>query len=213
MNLLFLWLTLFQLANGQIAITLVNENDSPLTQENIEFLTENQQVLARCVTNSLGRCTITIENAPTDASGFIRGSLSINDHGQRPLLWPGGQIEVQLVLEDGKLRVPSDAYVTRTPKPEATPTAQEPLQATPTVQETLQATETIQEPLQATETVQEPLQATPAAQEQNGELPAWRATIFDSLFQIFLIFIMLIALALYIIKSKTHDNSTNFDLA
>lgn len=199
--LFLLWSTLFQLADGQIAVTLVNENRSPVAQENISFVTEQQQVLASCYTNSQGRCTITVQNAPTDASGFIRGSLSINDRGRRPVLWPGGQIEVQIMLKDGRVDVPSDAYVTRTPKPEATET----VQPTETAQQSLQPTETVQEPLQTTPTIQEPLQPTETIQEQNEEQPAWHASIFDSLFQIFLILIMLIALTFYIMKSNQNS--------
>ena len=120
MNLFYLfilWLALFQSANGEILVTLLDEKESPIAQETIQFMTEQQQVLGSCITNTLGRCTITIQDAPTDASGFIRGALSIRDHGRRPIIWPGGPITIQLQLSDsGTLDVPSDLYVTRTPK-------------------------------------------------------------------------------------------------
>lgn len=119
MNLFYLfilWLALFQSANGEILVTLLDEKKSPIAQETIQFMTEQQQVLGSCITNTLGRCTITIQDTPTDASGFIRGALSIRDHGRRPVIWPGGSITIQLILDNGKLDVPSDLYVTRTPK-------------------------------------------------------------------------------------------------
>ena len=110
-------MALFQSINGQISLTLLDENLSPVVQETIEFMTEQEQILAHCVTNSNGHCVITLDNAPTDASGLIRGSLSIKERGKRPLTWPGGQITIELLLDDsGKLTVPSDLYVTRTPK-------------------------------------------------------------------------------------------------
>ena len=115
-NLFILWLALFQSANEEISITLLDENKSPIAQETIQFMTEQPQVLGSCITNTLGRCTITIQDAPTDASGFIRGALSIKDHGRRPIIWPGGPITIQLILDSGTLDVPSDLYVTRTPK-------------------------------------------------------------------------------------------------
>ena len=110
-------MALFQSINGQISLTLLDNNLSPVAQETIEFMTEQEQVLASCVTNSDGHCVITLDNAPTDASGLIRGSLSIKERGKRPITWPGGQITIELLLDDsGKLTVPSDLYVTRTPK-------------------------------------------------------------------------------------------------
>ena len=231
MNLFYLfilWSTLFQVADGEIAVTLVNENQSPIGQEGIEFVTEQQQVLGSCVTNSGGRCTITIQNAPTDASGFIRGSLLLGDRGRRPVLWPGGQIEIQIMLKDGKVDVPSDAYVTRTPKPEATPTAQDGLQATPTVQQAIDATPTVQQAIDATPTVQQAIDATPTVQQQldatptvqeqleatettqeqnEGPLtqPEQQINIFDSLLQLLLILIMVIALAFYIFSSNKNS--------
>ena len=120
MNLLYLWvvlMALFQSINGQISLTLLDDNLSPVTQETIEFMTEQEQVLGSCITNSNGHCVITLDNAPIDASGLIRGTLSIKERGKRPITWPGGQITIQLQLDDsGKLTVPSDLYVTRTPK-------------------------------------------------------------------------------------------------
>lgn len=225
--LLILWSTLFQIADGEIAVTLVNENQSAIGQESIEFVTEQQQVLGSCVTNSQGRCTITIQNAPTDASGFIRGSLLLGDRGRRPVLWPGGQIEVQIMLEGGKVDVPSDAYVTRTPKPEVTPTAQDELQTTPTAQDGLQATPTAQDGLQTTPTAQDGLQATRTAQDglqatptvtdmvtttptasvpnEQVTQPDTQTGIFESLGQILLIFVMVIALMFYIFSGNKNS--------
>ena len=108
---------LFQTTNGEIEITLLDEKEKPIAEETIQFVTEQQEVLASCVTNGNGRCTITLDNAPADPSGFIRGTLAIKGRGRRPVIWPGGPFELTLTLDEaGKLPIPSDLYVTRTPK-------------------------------------------------------------------------------------------------
>ncbi len=210
MNLFYLfivWSALFQVADGEIVVTLLNENQSPIGQELIEFATEQQQVLGSCLTNSQGRCTITIQNAPTDASGFIRGSLLLGDRGQRPVLWPGGQIEIQIMLEGGKVDIPSDAYVTRTPKPEITPTVQDGLQATPVPQDQIQVTPTVQDGLQVTPTVTDMVTTTPTASVPNEQVtqPDTQTGIFESLGQILLIFVMVIALMFYIFSGNKNS--------
>lgn len=210
MNLLYLFLlslALFQFANGEILVTLVDENKSLIAQETIEFVTEEQQVLASCVTNSQGRCTITIAFAPTDASGFIRGGLLLGDRGRRPIIWPGGKINIQIMLDGGKVDVPSDLYVTRTPKPKATPTVQSELQATPTEE---LVTRIIQEQL-VTPTVQSEQQASPTqtlVPENQLTQPEMVTSIFDEiLFQVGLLVILLIALAIYVWSTYKNSNS------
>ena len=53
-----------------------------------------------CRTDENGRCQISItQKAPRDQGGFLRGYLVVGEYGQRTLLWPGGQLEVNVWLD------------------------------------------------------------------------------------------------------------------
>ncbi len=147
--LILLFIVLFQTASGEITVTLLDTGETRVVGETIQFITQEQAVMASCVTNISGRCTMTI-NAPSDASGFIRGALAISGRGQRPVIWPGGGLELTLTLNDaGQLKIPSDLYVTRTPQntpveitPETTPEITPETTAETTPETTAEATTT-----------------------------------------------------------------------
>ena len=103
-------------ASGRVQLLLLAANRQPVGGATASFVSEGQQPLATCTTDAAGRCTLLLNNAPADASGFIRGAIVVAGRGRKPLLWPGGVIAVELVLsESGQLDVPRDLYPTRTP--------------------------------------------------------------------------------------------------
>lgn len=215
-NLFILWLALFQSANGEISVTLLDEKESPIAQETIQFMTEQQQVLGSCITNTLGRCAITLTDAPTDASGFIRGALSIKDHGRRPIIWPGGTLKIDLILEEGKLDVPSDLYVTRTPKalpqtlvPEVVQTKTSPIASTPTL---------ISTPISTPSSVSTPIStpsavSTPISTPSSGGPPIEDKTLwglsYSLWFQIGLLIILIAAATYYVLTTLSNGNDAS----
>ena len=113
-----------QTTEGQLTITLLNSQQQAAANESIRLTTETDELLGSCVTNLTGRCTINVA-APSDSSGLIRGTLIISERGTRPVIWPGGPLTVQLVLdENGQLPQIVDVLATRvrtaTPEPERT---------------------------------------------------------------------------------------------
>lgn len=91
---------------GCVNVTLTDGAGSPLPNVKIRlFFYERtseyvvQEVLiGRCRTNDDGRCSISFQEGPQDASGFYRGYLKIGLYGQKSLLWPGGQLEANVWL-------------------------------------------------------------------------------------------------------------------
>ena len=57
-----------------------------------------------CVTDQQGMCVIEITaEAPRDPSGFLRGRIEAEGfQGARPVLWPGGMLEINLWTLPGK---------------------------------------------------------------------------------------------------------------
>ena len=233
MNLFYLFLlslALFQSANGEISVTLLDEKVSPIAQETIQFMTEQQQVLGSCITNPLGRCTITIQDAPTDASGFIRGALSIRDHGRRPIIWPGGPITIQLQLSDsGTLDVPSDLYVTRTPKaspqtlvPEVVqtklpsptmPASTSSVVSTPTSTASVVSTPTstvsyARRPTSTASVVSTPINTTTHARPPIEDKTLWGLS-YSLWFQIGLLIILIVAATYYVLTTLSNGNEAS----
>ena len=113
-----------QTTEGQLTITLLDSQQQAAANESIRLMTETDELLGSCVTNLTGRCTINVA-ALDDSSGLIRGTLVISARGTRPVIWPGGPLTVQLVLdENGQLPQIVDVLATRvktaTPEPSRT---------------------------------------------------------------------------------------------
>ena len=226
MNLFYLfilWLALFQSANEEISVTLLDENKSPIAQETIQFMTEQKQFLGSCITNLNGRCTITFTNAPTDASGLIRGALSIKDHGRRPIIWPGGPITIQLQLSDsGTLDVPSDLYVTRTPKtapqtlvPEvvqtktsALPSPTMPASTSTVVSTPISAASIVNTPISTASVVSTPINTTTHAPTPIEDKTLWGLS-YSLWFQIGLLIILIVAATYYVLATLNNRNEAS----
>ena len=117
MSYLFILFLLAQTTSGQVTVTLLDSQQAPVVSETIELVNEQRQTIGSCVTNANGRCTITLSEIPADSSGFIRGTIAIPGRGQRPVIWPGGPLEVSIILDPaGQIFVPSDHYATKTPE-------------------------------------------------------------------------------------------------
>lgn len=59
------------------------------------------QIMAgSCVPDAEGSCRIDIADPPRDQAGFIRGELSIASGSKRSITWVGGNIEVDLILDE-----------------------------------------------------------------------------------------------------------------
>ena len=226
MNLFYLfilWLPLFGSANGEISVTLLDEKESPIAQETIQFMTQQQQVLGNCITNTLGRCTITIQDAPTDASGFIRGALSIKDHGRRPIIWPGGLITIQLQLSDtGTLDVPSDLYVTRTPKASpqtlesevtqtktsALPSPTIPASTSTVVSTPISVASVVSTPISTASVVSTPINTTTHARPPIEDKTLWGLS-YSLWFQIGLLIILIVAATYYVLATLNNRNEAS----
>ena len=120
----FIFSSFLQTTDGQLTIILLDHQQRAAANESISFMTETDELLASCVTDLNGRCTINVA-APSDSSGLIRGTLIISERGKRAVIWPGGPLTVQLVLdENGQLPQIVDVLATRvktaTPEPERT---------------------------------------------------------------------------------------------
>lgn len=117
-------------ASGVITLTVVTESGTPIAQALVTFRAEGERLeRGQCVTDEAGTCTLQVLNAPTDASGLIRGYLYLGD-GQRPVLWPGGDLAIEITTSDsGRLRPPADFIDSArgTPTPTVTGTPVTPL--------------------------------------------------------------------------------------
>ena len=190
-------------------------------------MTEQKQFLGSCITNLNGRCTITFTNAPTDASGLIRGALSIKDHGRRPIIWPGGPITIQLQLSDsGTLDVPSDLYVTRTPKAspqtlesEVTQTKTSPIASTPTLISTpistpsavstpISTPSVVSTPISTASVVSTPINTTTHARPPIEDKTLWGLS-YSLWFQIGLLIILIVAATYYVLATLNNRNEAS----
>ncbi|MGB0386422.1 MAG: hypothetical protein ACPGWR_16550 [Ardenticatenaceae bacterium] len=122
MSYLLILFLLMQTTSAQVTVTLLNDQEAPAVSETIELVNEQRQTIGSCVTSANGRCTITVEEVPADPSGFIRGAVVVSGRGQRPVIWPGGPLQITIILDSaGQIFVPSDQYVTKTPESTQTP--------------------------------------------------------------------------------------------
>ncbi len=63
-----------------------------------------------CRTGEDGRCLIVVKKDVRDESGFYRGYLAVGSYGNRPVLWPGGELSTNVWLdEDGGVDVAGES--------------------------------------------------------------------------------------------------------
>ena len=209
--LILLFLALLQSGEAQITVTLLDDASQPIVGQTISFASEQQEVLASCMTNANGRCTMILYK-PTDA--LIRGTL-ITEHGQRPVIFKGQSFEVTLTLNEAdQLHIPSDAYVTRTPQnrpvvrpettaqPETTATTTTQPEATATYEPETTATTTVQPETTATTTAQPETTATTTAQPETTVPDLYEQNGLYFWLQLSLIIILMAAVMLYIWSSQ-----------
>jgi hypothetical protein len=53
-----------------------------------------------CRTGEGGRCQIVVKKDVRDQSGFYRGYLAVGSYGKRPVLWPGGELSMNVWLNE-----------------------------------------------------------------------------------------------------------------
>ncbi|MBT3391378.1 MAG: hypothetical protein HN413_13330 [Chloroflexi bacterium] len=53
----------------------------------------------QCTTDIAGICLIEIAKLIFDASGFLRGNIVVGEHGSRPVIWPGGMLDIPVWLD------------------------------------------------------------------------------------------------------------------
>jgi hypothetical protein len=98
-----------QSGTGAITVTVITESGTPIPDAYVTFRAEQERLdRGACVTDTAGRCTLFVVDAPTDASGLIRGYLYLGD-GNRPVIWPGGDLSITITTTDsGRIRPPAD---------------------------------------------------------------------------------------------------------
>lgn len=98
-----------QSGTGAITVTVITESGTPIPEAYVTFRAEQERLdRGACVTDTAGRCTLFVVDAPTDASGLIRGYLYLGD-GNRPVIWPGGDLSITITTSDsGRIRPPAD---------------------------------------------------------------------------------------------------------
>ena len=198
MNLFLIGFLIFssflQTTEGQLTITLLDSQQQAAANESISLMTETDELLGSCVTDLTGRCTINVA-APSDSSGLIRGILTISERGIRAVIWPGGPLTVQLVLdENGQLPQIVDVLATRvrtaTPEPERTVEPVATATKTSTAEPAVTARET-DSGSQASQALQ-PIATATTVLEERGSVTGHNWWSFG------LIIILLVALLLYI---------------
>ena len=105
--------------SGSILLTVTAATDLPASGITATFEAEGGQTFGSCTTDRGGRCTISVQSAPTGASGLFRGAVVIEGRGRRPVTWPSGEsLDLTIQLdESGQIGVPADLFPTRTPNP------------------------------------------------------------------------------------------------
>lgn len=135
-----------QSGTGEITVMVITESGTPIPEAYVTFRAEQESLdRGACVTDTTGRCTLFVVDAPTDASGLIRGYLYLGD-GNRPVIWPGGDLSITITTTDsGRIRPPADfidsAKGTPTPTVTVVPTTAL-ISTTPSQTETARAATT-----------------------------------------------------------------------
>jgi hypothetical protein len=113
-----------QSGTGAITVTVITESGTPIPDAYVTFRAEQERLdRGACVTDTAGRCTLFVVDAPTDAGGLIRGYLYLED-GNRPVIWPGGDLSITITTSDsGRIRPSADFIDSAKGTPTSTPTA------------------------------------------------------------------------------------------
>jgi hypothetical protein len=92
---------------GRIAVTLSDRQGSPLANVKVTlFLYRFEESRIRAIpagsfrTGEDGRCQIVVKKDVRDRSGFYRGYLAVGSYGKRPVLWPGGELSMNIWLNE-----------------------------------------------------------------------------------------------------------------
>ncbi len=116
-------------AADAVVIHLTSDTGTPLSGKQVRLTLYDVNVWpvavgwkGQCETNAQGMCEIPVPaNAPRDPSGFLRGRVEVKGlQGARPVLWPGGRLEVSLWLQPNgnRLDVPGHPpFDNETPAP------------------------------------------------------------------------------------------------
>jgi len=134
---------LLQISAPTIFVTFVDANQQPIVGRRVYFQNEAGNLFGNCVTGAAGTCAIQVGGL--DGAGFsakspaplIRGQLTVQPHGVRPIIWPADEdvaITIELDIE-GHVNIPIHAdhahehtieptatavlFATRTPLPTA----------------------------------------------------------------------------------------------
>ena len=105
---------LFQIAAPTIYVTVVDTNQQPVIAQQVWFRDESATLTGTCITDTAGTCEIEIEGIGVSAENtplLIRGQLTIQAHGARPIIWPADEnvaITIQLNVE-GDVDIPTHA--------------------------------------------------------------------------------------------------------
>jgi hypothetical protein len=100
---------------GAITIFVVSASGTPVANAAVHFRAEREtQSRSTCTTDAQGRCLLVIADAPTDASGLVRGNLYIGE-SSRPVLWPGGDLAITITLTRSGLIRPGADFINGSP--------------------------------------------------------------------------------------------------
>jgi hypothetical protein len=90
-----------------ILLQVAGSQDEPLAGVRVElFLYRFEESRIRaipsgsCRTGEGGRCQIVVKKDVRDQSGFYRGYLAVGSYGKRPVLWPGGELSMNVWLNE-----------------------------------------------------------------------------------------------------------------
>jgi hypothetical protein len=101
-----------QSASGQesedmILLQVAGSQGEPLAGVRVElFLYRFEESRIRaipagsCRTGEGGRCQIVVKKDVRDQSSFYRGYLAVGSYGKRPVLWPGGELSMNVWLNE-----------------------------------------------------------------------------------------------------------------
>jgi hypothetical protein len=111
-----------QSGTGEIKVTVITESGTPVPEATVTFRAEGERLdRSACVTGPTGLCTLPVIDAPTDASGLIRGYLYLED-GNRPVIWPGEDLRITITTTStGRIRPSADFIDSTKGTPTATP--------------------------------------------------------------------------------------------
>jgi hypothetical protein len=67
--------------------------------------TVEESLAGKCATDAKGECSIAIG----DAEGILRGWIDLGDYGGRDIMWTGGQLNVPIKINAGRVQLGTEA--------------------------------------------------------------------------------------------------------